>query len=197
LRTLYFSWFLNSPGAILTIKDSIMIDPICNATDRQEDLRSAQSLPQLPGKPKNSVTPAQPLCVDLPTGAACFQHGVHMQLLTVVLGSASRADQDVATSPAQAAAAAAAGHFVIQYRNTTRVCRQYLDPACLQENGGNRTLCWETAFTDQQQQQAASSAGPAPAGGAAASTSTVAGAVAGGASGLHSLQPVALRDVSQ
>lgn len=179
LRTLYFSWFLNSPGAVLTIQDSIMVDPVCNATDSQQDLQSAQSLPQLPGKPRNVVTPSQPLCLALPTGTECFQHGVHMQMLTVVLGSASRADQDAATTPAQAAAAAAAGHFVIQYRNTTRVCRQYLDPQCLQENGGNRTLCWERAFTGQQQD--GSRAGPSSAGGAAMTTGAIAGAVVGGA----------------
>lgn len=187
LQTLYFSWFLNSPGAVLKIQDSIMIDPVCNATDSQEDLRSVQSLPQLPGEPRNSVTPAQPLCMALPTGAECFQHGVHKQMLSVVIRSASRTDQDAETSPAQAAAAAAAGHFIIQYRNTTRVCRQYLDPQCLQETGGNRTLCWERAFPGQQQ-QAGSSAGSSSAGGAAMSTGAIAWAIVGGACWCRSSQ---------
>jgi hypothetical protein len=91
------------------------------------------------------VSTAPPFCVDLPTGKECFESGVLMHELSVIEATASRQNREIATTPAQAAAATAAGHFIGQYRNTTQVCRRYLDPQCLQENGGNRTVCWEQA----------------------------------------------------
>lgn len=145
LSTFYFDWFVNSPGAVLSVHNSIMIDPVCNATTAEEDLKAAQALPQLPSQRRNMVTAKAPFCADLPKGRECFDGGVLMHALSVVQASASRQNRKIGTTPAQAAAAAAAGHFTIQYRNTTRVCRRYLDPQCLQENGGNRTVCWEQA----------------------------------------------------
>lgn len=172
LNTLYFDWFVNSPGAVLTISNCIMIDPNCNAISPAEDLTSAQSLPQLPQQRRNLVSTAPPFCMALPNGTECFQHGVLLQDVAVVLASDSRQNCTIAASAASAAKAAAAGHFIIQYRNTTRVCRQYLDPQCLQETGGNRSYCWQQAV------RVLTGAGTHAAGGASAGV--IAGAVVGG-----------------
>lgn len=145
LDTFYFNWFVNSPGAVLTVYNSILLDPVCNASTPAEDLQSAQALPQVPQERRNLISTAAPFCLQLPSGTECFEHGVLMHALTVVVASTSRLNRNIATTPAQAAATAAAGNFVIQFRNTTRVCRRFLDPQCLQENGGNRTACWEQA----------------------------------------------------
>jgi hypothetical protein len=162
--------FINSPGAVLQVHNSTFIDPVCNATTAAEDLAAAQAMPQLPQRPRNRVSAVAPFCVQLPSGSECFEQGVHMQELAVVMASTSRSSRDLATTPAQAAAAAAAGNFVIQFRNTTRVCRKYLDTQCLQENGGNRELCWEQA--------AGAAAGQGA--GQGASPGAIAGAVIGG-----------------
>jgi hypothetical protein len=153
-----------------------MIDPVCNATSPAEDITSAQSLPQLPQQRRNLVSTAPPFCMALPNGTECFQHGVLLQDLAVALSSDSRRNRTIATSAVSAAKATAARHFIIQYRNTTRVCRQYLDPQCLQENGGNRSYCWQQAvrvLIGAGTHAAAGSSGGASAG-------VIAGAVVGG-----------------
>lgn len=170
LGTFALDVFINSPGAVLQVHNSTFIDPVCNATTPAGDLAAAQAMPQLPQRPRNRVSAAPPLCVQLPAGRECFEQGVHMQELAAVMASASRPNRVVATTPAQAAAAATAGNFVIHFRNTTRVCRKYLDAQCLQENGGNRELCW--------QQAAGTAAGQGA--GQGISSGGIAGAVIGG-----------------
>jgi hypothetical protein len=172
LNTFHFNWVVNSPRAVLSVHNSVMIDPVCNATTAEEDLKAAQGLPQLPSQRRNMVSTAPPFCADLPTGKECFDSGVLMHALSVVGASASRQNRDIATTPAQAAAATAAGHFIVQYHNTTRVCRRYLDPQCLQKNGGNRTVCWEQAARVLALSAERSSSGIAP--------GVIAGAVVGG-----------------
>jgi len=97
-----------------------------------------------------------------------------MHTLTVVVPSKAPQSHSIAHSPAEAAAAGAAGNFIIKYRNTTRVCRQYLDSTCLAQHGGNRTYCWE------QQAAALLAVGVKADTGSRLSGGAVAGAVIGG-----------------
>jgi hypothetical protein len=173
LDTLYISFFLNSPGAVLHIHNSILIDPVCNASSPAEDLAAAQALPQLPGQSRNLVTAAPALCMKVQQEHLCFDSGVLLHALTVVVASSDRRAQGIAYTQAEAAAALAAGGFLVQYTNSTRVCRQYLSESCLAQHPDNRTACWE---------QAAAAAAGRPVGGADSGDSikTTVGAVVGG-----------------
>lgn len=172
---MYFDWFINSPGAVVLINNSIIVDPVCNATDAAEDVKSAQALPQVPLQRRNLVSAAPASCLQLPTGRECFDSGVLMQDLTLVLASTSAQSRDIALTPAEAAAAATADHFIIRYHNTTRVCRRYLDKACLQQHSNDRTYCWEQQAAAVLPRAAVSSSG-----GGGVPAGVVAGAVVGG-----------------
>lgn len=145
----------NSPGARVRLTDVLLVDAVCAARNATQDLAQFRSLPDLPGFPRNRVSAAPTTCARLPAEAApgqqpqlepqprCFDGGVHVHSLAVVLALEQRA---AVTDPAAAAAAAASGDaFIYVYQNVIRVCMGYLDPACLEQHAGDADLCWELA----------------------------------------------------